>query len=245
MLEVDGPKGNPKEAWKRIRGLIGPFTRRFPEKRAHEVAYGIALDYNIGLETWSSWSAEKHEASAIAKRARSLAEDLGKLSDGLLLKFHRHGKMDPELLRAAGLDISLLSSVGRFLDEKAGITSSVSRLLALAKLNDIFVRSEKRKFRKVPFLKQELAFSCACFLAACGKSYPLKRGGAVAELAAAEFEWATGKQTDADDFDGQIVALQQSKRAMNDFEGASSWDQQVQRLAAGIVRERMACEKVA
>ncbi|SRR5258708_7745632 len=243
MLEVDGPKGNPEEAWERIRDLLGPFTRRFPEKRAHRVAYLLAVEYNIGKATWPS-STAKRKASVIAKHARSLAADLGNVSTELLLQYHRlpittsrrRSKAISELIGVASLNSCLLPVTKRALDENDdGIASWKSRLSALASLNDIVVRSEKKKVRKIPYLKEELAFSCVCFLTACGKPCSLSKGGKVAQLAAAEFEWATGDETDSGYFDFQIVKLQQRRRTMNALEGDNGWDDEVRRHADAIV----------
>jgi len=107
-----------------------------------------------------------------------------------------------------------------------------SHLSALAKLNDKLVGSKEKKFRKIPHLKQELAFNCLCLLAACGQSFPLKRGGDVAELAAAVFEWATGQPTIVNHFASQINALRKDRL----LDGDKVWDEQVRRRADAMVR---------
>jgi hypothetical protein len=243
VLEVDAPKGNADAAWERIRELIKPLPRRFPEKRAREAGYRIALEYNVGLASWTGDSAIRREASKIAKRAPLLSADLADMSTGLRLALFRRCKGNTgntEILRAANLDSFL--SVHEALDEKnEDITSWSYRLSALAKLNEMIIASSgDRRMRKEPFLKAEMAFDCLCFLAACGKSCPLKRKGDVAALAAAEFEWATGKKTIADEFDGQMEELKKRRlvwrKYLRAIVHAGDWDDELHQRAEAIVR---------
>ena len=129
------------------------------------------------------------------------------------------------MLRAADLE-ALLEPLTKWLkptDDGPALALWKSRLSALAKLAEMVAGTRERKTRAEPFLKTELALTCVHFLAACGKPYPLSRSGDVAELAAAEFEWATGKATVADSFRTQIVALQELKRRQNSLEGDHSF----------------------
>jgi hypothetical protein len=96
--------------------------------------------------------------------------------------------------------------------------------------------SKQHKVRKIPSLKEELAFDCLCFLAACGKTARLKRGGDLAELAAAELEWATGAITIANQFDGQMDGLLRSRRDSHDYFGAGVWDADIRHRSGEMVR---------
>jgi hypothetical protein len=224
--------------------VIPKETRRRPGRkftsclnRSHGPFPKSAREYNIDLKTWTPSAITTREASAIAKRARSLDAALGSMSVGLRMGLQRYSGLNPEMSRAATLDSYLLPVRESVLEGRnESIASWRSRLSALAKLSDMVAYSTKRRTRKIPFLNTELAFDCLCFLAACGKTPVLKRGGDVAKLAAAVLEWATGKETDANYFDGRMDKLKLRRHKWREDFGAGEWDREIRGHAEAIIR---------